>query len=70
MKYPSESAIQNYYIESVLPHPTHPQPKQFLKTKEFYKPELPIWNNPHRASPHMYKFYHAYNDYYEQTKAP
>lgn len=70
MKYPSDSAIQNHYLESILPHPSYPEPKQFLKSKDFYKPEKFIWNNPHRASDRMYKFYHAYNDQYTKYKEP
>lgn len=70
MKYPSESAVQNHYLEAILPHPPFPEPRQFLKNREFYKPERFIWNNPHRASDQMYKFYHAYNDQYTRLKEP
>ena len=61
MKNPSESAIAKHYLAAVLPHPLHPVPKQILKTNQFYQPEKFIWNNPHRSSSHMFKFYHAYN---------
>ena len=70
MHYASESAIDRHYMDSVVPHPCYPKPKQFLKNREFYKPEEPIWNNPHRASPQMYQFYHAYNDHYNRKQAP
>ena len=65
----STSALEKHYLESILPHP-FPQQQQILKTKEFYKPEEFIWNNPHRASNQMYQFYHAYNKHYEKHKAP
>jgi hypothetical protein len=41
-----------------------------VKSKDFYKPEQFIWNNPHRASDRMYRFYHAYNDQYARHKEP
>ena len=44
------TALKNHYLSSILPFPNSPKQKQFTKTKEFYKPEKFIWNNPHRAS--------------------
>lgn len=68
MKYGSESAIEKHYLESILPHPTYPVQSQIPKTKDFYQPDQFIWNNPHRVSHQMYKFYHAYNDQYQKYK--
>jgi|JI6StandDraft_1071083.scaffolds.fasta_scaffold19037_6 hypothetical protein len=70
MKHMYESAIDRHYLESVLPHPTFPVQRPIPKTKDFFKPEQFIWNNPHRASHQMYKFYHAYNEHYQKNKEP
>lgn len=65
------SPLKTYYLSSILPFdPTIARPKQIPKTKDFYKPEQFIWNNPHRTSKRMYPYYHRLNDTYVKEVKP
>lgn len=66
-----ESPLKTHYLSSILPFaPNIQQPEQITKTKDFYKPEQFIWNNPHRTSKRIYPYYHRFNDTYIKEKKP
>lgn len=63
-------SIRNHYLSSILPFQTLPHLKQFVKSREFYKPGECIWNNPHRTSKRLYPYFHQYHDKYLQNVKP
>ena len=67
---PENSALRNHFLASILPKGQIEPPKQFLKNREFYKPEQFIWNNPHRTSRKIYPYYHKDNEEYEKYLKP
>ena len=67
----NQSAIKTHYLSSILPfNPLITEPEHLTKTKDFYKPEQFIWNNPHRTSKRMYPYYHKFNDTYNHEIRP
>lgn len=61
VKYPSESALENQRLESLLPafitraaFEAPPLPK----TLEFFRSEEFIWNNPYRSSKKTFRYFH------------
>ena len=67
----NSSALKTHYLSSILPfNPLITQQEQITKTKDFYKPEECIWNNPHRTSKKMYPYYHKFNDTYLREVKP
>jgi hypothetical protein len=61
VKYPTESALDNHMLETVLPsfitraafETTH-----IPKSREFYLPDEFIWNNPYRSSKKIFQYFH------------
>ena len=71
LQYPTKSAIKNYLIESSVPaYVINRQyvPKPIAKTKEFYRSDQFIWNNPYRASNKTYNYYHKQQDQYRRKE--
>lgn len=54
-------ALRDHFLSSLLPYFNKIEQKEISKSKEFYKPEEFIWNNPHRTSKKMYPYYHRFN---------
>ena len=65
LKLQSKSAVKQHYLSSIVPFNTSGnKQEQITKSKDFYKPEEPIWNNPHRTCQKIYPYYHKFHDRY------
>jgi hypothetical protein len=64
VKYPTESALENHILEEVLPtfitRAAFEAP-QLPKSREFYKSDEFIWNNPYRSSKKTFRYFHQAN---------
>jgi hypothetical protein len=61
VKYPTESALDNHMLETILPTFITKAPyeaPQLPKSREFYRSDEFIWNNPYRSSKKTFRYFH------------